>query len=72
MLSSALALSLVVALWHTRFRWLAIVLGALYIALIGFTRLYLGVHYPTDVAGGWLASLLWVMALAVVYQRARR
>ncbi|ARS37564.1 phosphatase PAP2 family protein [Pontibacter actiniarum] len=36
-------------------------LGLLYILLIGFSRIYLGVHFLTDVAGGYLLGSLWVM-----------
>jgi membrane-associated phospholipid phosphatase len=42
-----------------RKNWIWIVSGAL-IFLIGLSRLYLGVHFPHDVLGGWLLGLLGI------------
>jgi membrane-associated phospholipid phosphatase len=41
-------------------------LAVLFIALIGFSRVYLGVHYPSDVIAGYAAGFVWVMTLASV------
>jgi undecaprenyl-diphosphatase len=62
-------------LWkHARFaltRTLLIVSGSIIIAAIGVSRIYLGVHYPSDVIGGYLASGTWLTVSIGIYQRMR-
>lgn len=71
MASSAFALSMIVIFWPTRYRWLVLALASLFMLVIGLTRLYLGVHYPTDVLAGWVVSGAWVglMVLVVMYRK---
>ena len=38
-----------------------IVLLSFIILSIGISRIYLGVHFPTDIAGGFIAGLIWVV-----------
>jgi undecaprenyl-diphosphatase len=42
------------------------ILSGLLVAGIGLSRIYLGVHYPTDVIAGYLAGSIWVSTLLVV------
>ncbi len=65
MLSSALAFTVVALAWHTKWRYPAIASGAIYMFYIAFTRLYLGVHYPTDILAGWCVSLAWVILVGL-------
>jgi membrane-associated phospholipid phosphatase len=41
--------------------------AALLAGLIGLSRIYLGVHYPSDVIAGYAAAIVWVAALRVGY-----
>lgn len=38
--------------------------AALLVALVGISRIYLGVHYPSDVLAGYTAAFVWVVAVA--------
>jgi undecaprenyl-diphosphatase len=70
MASMAVAAALVLLCWPTRFRWGMIAIGFIYVAAVGLTRPYLGVHYPSDIVGGWCASLAWVGGVhSIIYAR---
>jgi undecaprenyl-diphosphatase len=44
-----------------RVRAYIIAMAVLTAALVGATRVYLGVHYPTDVAAGWALGVAWAV-----------
>jgi undecaprenyl-diphosphatase len=44
---------------NRRSRWLTLILAAVLITLICVSRLYLGVHYPSDVMAGATIGLAW-------------
>jgi len=69
MASMALGLTIVLLTWNTRWRAAAVIGAIVYVLFIGFSRLYLGVHYPTDILAGWLVSSLWVFAIAWLFSR---
>ena len=49
---------------------IAVAMGAT--ALVGGTRVYLGVHYPTDVVGGWLIGLSWALICWLIERAVER
>ena len=43
--------------------------AAALILAIGLSRIYLGMHYASDVIAGYLAATAWMAALAAQYAR---
>ncbi len=57
--SMMLAMVLITLSWPYPWRWWVVLLGGLFAALIAWTRLYLGVHYLSDILGGWCLAISW-------------
>jgi membrane-associated phospholipid phosphatase len=46
-------------------KWAVLVSGGVVVILIGLSRVYLGVHYPSDVIAGYCAGIVWVTTVAL-------
>ena len=50
-----------------RARRVWVVVGVAAVLLVGLTRMWLGVHYLSDVVGGWALGTAWSLAVALVF-----
>ena len=53
--------------WNKYLKSSLIGLLVLIILSIGISRIYLGVHYPSDIVGGYIAGLIWVIFCVLVF-----
>ena len=68
MASLSFAIVVIVLAWNTRWRWLVFTLASLFVLTIGWTRIYLGMHYPSDVVAGWLLAIAWSITTLLLIQ----
>ena len=47
-------------------RW-SVLVGVVLVVLVGLTRMWLGVHYLSDVVGGWAFGLAWTLGTALLF-----
>nr|WP_244226925.1 phosphatase PAP2 family protein [Corallococcus aberystwythensis] len=57
---------------HRRVKVYLLAVALVLSVLVGCTRVYLGVHYPSDVLGGWVAGLAWALFVTVAARTLRR
>lgn len=71
--SMTLVMVLILLAWGTRWRWPVLVPACAFGVAVGLSRIYLGVHYPSDILGGWAAAIAWVVGIyAAVFFGTRR
>ncbi|MGF1937325.1 MAG: phosphatase PAP2 family protein [Nostoc sp. ChiQUE02] len=66
MTSITLVAILLFLTWASSWRWLVLIFGSLYIIAIGWCRLYLGVHFPSDILAGWMVALGWTIGVSLI------
>jgi len=65
--SIAMCAALVIVLWPSKWRLAVLSCSAVFVLLVGISRLYWGVHYPSDIVAGWACGIAWVCSVKYVF-----
>jgi undecaprenyl-diphosphatase len=67
--STTLGVAAILLCWPTRARWPATMASVIFVLLVGLSRIYLGVHYPSDILAGWTAAIAWTLGMYILVDR---
>ena len=67
--SATLAVAIILLCWPTRWRWWVMAVGLAFVGAVGLSRIYLGVHYPSDILAGWTAAMAWTFGIYILVDR---
>jgi membrane-associated phospholipid phosphatase len=66
MTSMTLVAAMIILTWGSAWCWLILIVGSLYVVAIAWTRVYLGVHFPSDIIAGWMVSIAWATGVSLI------
>jgi undecaprenyl-diphosphatase len=65
--SMAMCAALVIVTWPGKWRNATLAFSTVFVPLVGVSRLYWGVHYPSDIVAGWACAIAWVCAVKYIF-----
>lgn len=65
--SMTLAMVLVLLAWPTKLRGWVVGAMLVFVPMVGLSRIYLGVHYPSDILAGWAVACVWVVGVHMAF-----
>lgn len=65
MVSMTFVAAVVILTRQTSWRKWVVGGGGLFVLFIGWTRLYLGVHFPSDILAGWMLAFAWAVGVSL-------
>ena len=54
--------------WTWKMKSAALAAAVTIVVLVGLSRVYLGVHWASDIAGGWTAATVWLASTAIAFE----
>jgi membrane-associated phospholipid phosphatase len=66
MSSMTIVAALLILSWGSVWAGWVLLVGSVFVVAIAWTRLYLGVHFPSDILAGWLVSVAWAIGVSFV------
>jgi membrane-associated phospholipid phosphatase len=70
--AASFACVFIILCWRTQWRGFVLVFALAWMLLMGLSRVYLGVHFPSDVLGGWALGWAWVFLVYLRLSRTRQ
>ncbi|GAC1667856.1 MAG: phosphatase PAP2 family protein [Steroidobacteraceae bacterium] len=67
--SATLGVAVILLCWPSRWRWFVVAASLGSVLLVGISRIYLGVHYPSDILAGWTAAIAWTLGMYILVDR---
>jgi undecaprenyl-diphosphatase len=64
--SATLGMAVVILCWRTRWHWPVLTVSIIFVSLVGISRVYLGVHFPSDIFAGWAAAIAWTFGIYIL------